>query len=110
MDVLLPLDGCILGLVSFQIRASVDAVTEAQNAQIQAQLGTASTAASAVKTLVGVFAGEEVAKRAAAGVDAAIETARAIASFAAYDYVGGAMHAASAIAFGKVALTSPTVP
>ena len=93
-----------------QIRASVDAVTEAQNAQIQAQLGTASTAASAVKTLVGVFAGEEVAKRAAAGVDAAIETARAIASFAAQDYVGGAMHAASAIAFGKVALTSPTVP
>lgn len=93
-----------------QIKDSIDRVTEAQNAQIQAQIATASTAASAVKTLVGVFAGEEVAKRAAAGVDAAIETARAIASFAAYDYVGGAMHAASAIAFGKVALTSPTVP
>ena len=50
--------------------------------------------------LVAGFIGDEQAK---AGVLALMETAASIASFAAQDYVGGALHAAAAIQYGLIA-------
>jgi hypothetical protein len=43
------------------------------------------------------------AERQKAGIRTVVEAAEAIASFAAYDYVGGAGHAAAAVAFGAIA-------
>lgn len=53
----------------------------------------------------------EGAERAQAGLQALIETARAIQSFALYDFAAGAKHAVAAAAFAKVALTpKPAAP
>jgi hypothetical protein len=53
----------------------------------------------------------EGAERAQAGVQALIEAARSIQSFAMYDFAAGAQHALAAVAFGKAALTpAPAAP
>jgi hypothetical protein len=94
---------------TLQVQAA-DRVVAAHRRMIAATIDQGAAYAGAAKAVAGALFEADTAKRVSAGLDAALEGARAVASFAAYDIVGGIGHTAAALAFAKEAFTSAPVP
>ena len=94
---------------TLQVQAA-DRVVAAHRRMIAATIDQAAAYAGAAKAVAGALFEADTAKRVSAGLDAALEGARAVASFAAYDIAGGIGHTAAALAFAKEAFTSAPVP
>jgi len=91
-----------------RIAESTKRLAEIEAQAAQQRTDQAFGVANAVAQGLGMIEGAE---RAQAGLQAAIEVARSIQSFASYDFAAGAQHAVAAAAFAKVALTpKPAAP
>ena len=90
-----------------RMAASAKALADAEAAAAAKRTEQAYGVAGAIIQGIGMIEGAE---RAQAGLQALIETARSIASFASYDFAAGAQHAVSAALYAKAALTPAPTP